>query len=48
MFLHLRKPVANLNDPEKRNDQETLDRNLRHLGKITVQNVNRGIEDYFR
>jgi hypothetical protein len=48
MFLHLSKPVANLNDPEKRNNQETLDRNLRHLGKITAQNVSRGIEDDLR
>jgi hypothetical protein len=48
MFLHLSKPVANLNNPEKRNNQETLDRNLRHLGKITAQNVTRGIEDDIR
>jgi hypothetical protein len=48
MFLHLSKPVANLNDPEKRNNQETLERNLRHLGKITAQNVSRGIEDDLR
>jgi hypothetical protein len=47
MFLHLSKPVVNQNDPEIHNYQDTLDRNLRHLGKITAQNVNRGIEDDF-
>ncbi|RPH79025.1 MAG: hypothetical protein EHM77_06325, partial [Planctomycetaceae bacterium] len=45
MFLHLSKPISNLNDPEKRNDASTLDRNMKHLEKVTAQNVETGLNN---
>ncbi|MFN9898142.1 MAG: hypothetical protein ACK55Z_04965, partial [bacterium] len=39
IISHLTKPIAVLNDKTARNDDKRLERNLRHLNKVTEDRV---------